>query len=183
MRYLPAALALLVVLAACTTGTGSDTKTTDPSTDPGSNAMDDSGQSAPAADNAMGGTEDGGAMTDANADQGGTVDDSGSDSSMMDDAGSNEGTTDATGEDDSLPDDTGSDGQTMDDTGSDSSTMDDSASSAGETVAMTDVYRYGSISSFMYRSTTTSQGQTQTSDLSYALSTDTVDGKAAWKQV
>lgn len=53
--------------------------------------------------------------------------------------------------------------------------------SAG-TVGMDQIYKYGSLSSFEYKITTVADGQTSTMNLLYHISSDSVNGTAAWLQ-
>ena len=50
-----------------------------------------------------------------------------------------------------------------------------------KTLAMSQLYRYGDLSKYEYRLTSTAAGQSSVSNMKYSLTSDVVDGKAAWK--
>lgn len=50
----------------------------------------------------------------------------------------------------------------------------------GGEIPMTEIYDYASVTQFIYESTSTANGETFKSTMDYSLSSDTVDGKAAW---
>ena len=52
--------------------------------------------------------------------------------------------------------------------------------SSGQTITMDKIYNYGKLTNFEYNISSTASGITTSTDMKYALSSDTINGKAAW---